>query len=282
MTKKIAFFIYKILFFFLKLLDSLFKISLSYIFKDVILENSYEHLFIKNKKIFFFIPNMFTKYRLNTFFTKEPDTINWIKKFKKNKKIIFWDIGANIGNYSIFSAVYNSKVKVFAFEPSLSNLKVLARNISINNLEEKINIIQLPLTSRENKLALMQESSFEEGGSFNSFGVNYNSDSFSKKNTVFKKLFPKNKYKIFGTSLDNLVKNKVIETPDYIKIDVDGIEHLILIGAKNLLRSKKIKSVLIELYPNFKEQYAICHKILRSCNFKFVSRTGYNYIFQKI
>ena len=282
MTKKIAFIIYKILFFFLKLLDKIFNIRLSYVFKDVILENSYEFLHIKKKKIFFFIPNTFTKYRLNTFFIKEPDTINWIKKFEKNKKIVFWDIGANIGNYSIFSVAHNNKVKVFAFEPSLSNLKVLGRNISINNFEKKISIIQLPLNNTENKLDLMQESSFEEGGSFNTFGVNYNSDSFSDKKTKLKKLISKNKYKVFGTSLDNLVKNKVIEIPDYIKIDVDGIEHLVLEGAKNLLRSKKIKSILIELYPDFKEQYSICNKILKYHNFKLVSKLGYNYIFEKI
>jgi len=292
MTKKIAFIIYKILFFFLKIFDKIFKVRLSYVFKDVITENSYEFIYIKNKKTFFFIPNNYTKYRLNSYFTKEPDTINWIKNFKKNKKIVFWDIGANVGNYSIFSAMYNKKVQVFAFEPSVSNLKVLARNISINSLEEKISIIQLPLTDRRNKIALMQESRFEEGGSFNSFGVNYNSDSFrtdgritsglqiTEKNKI-KKLFSKNKYKLFGTSLDSLVNNKIIDIPDYIKIDVDGIEHLILMGAEKVLRNKKIKGILIELYPDFKKQYKLCHQILKSCNFKFVSKLGYNYIFNK-
>jgi len=293
MTKKLAYIIYKILFFFMNIFDRIFKVRLSYVFKDVITENSYEFIYIKNNKTFFFTPNNYTKYRLNNYYTKEPDTIVWMKNFKKNKKIIFWDIGANIGNYSIFSAMYHKNIQVFAFEPSVSNLKVLARNISINNLEEKITIIQLPLSDKENKIALMQESRFEEGGSFNSFGVNYNSDSFRTDGNITaglqivgpnktKKLFSKNKYKIFGTSLDNLVKSKIVDIPDYIKIDVDGIEHLILLGATKVLRNKKIKGILIELYPDFKKQYKLCHKMLKSCNFKFVSKLGRNYIFNKI
>ncbi len=39
--------------------------------------------------------------RVNNIFTDEPETINWINNFDENNKINFWDIGANIGLYSI-------------------------------------------------------------------------------------------------------------------------------------------------------------------------------------
>jgi len=276
MTKKLANIIYQILFFHLRLLDKIFNVRLSYVFMDLISKNSYEFIYIKNKKVFFFIPNSFTKYRLETFFTKEVDTINWIKSFKR-KKNVFWDIGANIGNYSIFSAILNNNTKVYAFEPSVLNLRVLSRNISINNLEKKITIIQLPLSNKSNQINLMQETTFEEGGSFNSFGVKYNSNL-----KTIKKSDIKNKYNILGTSLDSLVRSKSIDLPDYIKIDVDGIEHLILSGSKKILVNKKIKSILIELYPDNKLLFNKSIKILRSCNFKFDSKFGFNYIFKKI
>ena len=70
MTKKIALIIYKILFFFLKFFDYIFKKKLTYVFKDVIIENNYEYIFINKKKVFFYIPNNFCKYRLDTFFIK--------------------------------------------------------------------------------------------------------------------------------------------------------------------------------------------------------------------
>ena len=65
----------------------------------------------------------------------------------------------------------------------------------------------------------------------------------------------KNKYKIYGTSIDYLIENNILEIQNYIKIDVDGIEHLILKGGQSILENKKIKSISVELNENFKEQY---------------------------
>ena len=57
-----------------------------------------------------------------------------------------------------------------------------------------------------------------------------------------------------------MLDNKLLEIPNYIKIDVDGIEHLILEGAGNYLKSKKIKSLSIEINENFYSQF---NKILK-------------------
>ena len=117
MTKTITKKIYFLVFLILKFLDFIFKKKFSYVFKDLVNENSYETINIQNKKVFFFIPNSFTKYRLVNFFNKEPDTLNWIDNFKK--KSIFFYIGANTWNYSIFAFVTHSSIKdIFAFEPS--------------------------------------------------------------------------------------------------------------------------------------------------------------------
>ena len=68
-------------------------------------EKTYRKVSINNKnKINFFIPNNLIDWRVRTIFSKEPDTIKWIDNFNSNKKIIFWDIGANIGLYSIYAA----------------------------------------------------------------------------------------------------------------------------------------------------------------------------------
>ena len=50
------------------------------------------------------------------------------------------------------------------------------------------------------------------------------------------------KYQILGTTINNLIDNKILEIPDYIKIDVDGIEHLILEGGSKYLKNNKLKS----------------------------------------
>jgi len=78
----------------------------------------------------------------------------------------------------------------------------------------------------------------------------------------------KNKYKILGTSMDYLIENKILEIPNYIKIDVDGIEHLILKGGRTFLKDKRIKSVQVEMNEIFKDQYEEVMNIMKISNFR--------------
>ena len=114
------------------------------------------------------------------FFLKEPETLQWIDGFKTEEKIIFWDIGSNIGLYSIYATLKHKNAKTISFEPSTSNLRILSRNISINSLEDKITICQLPLNDNSFKFEKMNESNFLEGFSENTFGKAMNFE--GKKN----------------------------------------------------------------------------------------------------
>ena len=97
------------------------------------------------KYLNFFSPNYLIDLLVRDFFKKEPETLQWIDNFKKEEKIIFWDIGSNIGLYTIYAAAIIDNIEVISFEPSTSNLRVLSRNISINHLENKIKIFQIPV-----------------------------------------------------------------------------------------------------------------------------------------
>ena len=72
---------------------------------------------ITNDLIKYNIVNKSTLWRAETLFNKEPITIKWIRSFKKNKTM--FDVGANVGMYSIYAAL-TRMVKVFAFEPEFS------------------------------------------------------------------------------------------------------------------------------------------------------------------
>ena len=80
-------------------------------------------------KLKFYVPNRLSHFRVDTFRSKEPETLEWINKFEKNAT--FWDVGANIGLYSCYAAKKKS-CKVYAFEPSIFNLEWLGRNVFIN------------------------------------------------------------------------------------------------------------------------------------------------------
>lgn len=260
MIKKIVYVIYIFFFFINYIFNKITKKNFLIYLKEFIESNSYTNIKILNTNIKFFTPNEITKWRINTFFSKEPETLDWINNFKKKNKIIFWDIGSNIGLYSIYAALKHQNIEIISFEPSTSNLRVLSRNISINKLENKIKIFQIPLGNKKNKFLKMKESAFVEGSALHAFGESYNYKG--------EKFLSNNNYKIYGTTINYLLSQKILGIPDYIKIDVDGTEHEILKGANLYLKNLKIKSLLIELNKNFKKQFNTSTKVLSKNNFK--------------
>ena len=72
--------------------------------------------------------------------------------------------------------------------------------------------------------------------------------------------------------MDAMIEERCLEIPDYIKIDVDGLEHLILEGGDKLFENKKVKSVLIEVNENFKIQKETVLKFMLNHNFKFITK----------
>jgi len=207
-------------------------------------------------KLFFYTPNWVCRFRAESFSTKEPETLEWIDKYGGNGSL--FDIGANVGLYSIYYAA-TKKSNVYAFEPSVFNLALLTKNIFSNDLQSYIKIISNPLTEN-NQFAEFILSNTDEGGALSSFGVDFGGDGQPIINSL--------SYKTLGFSLDFLISNKLItEFPKMIKIDVDGIEHLILAGAKETLKNALCKTVLIEINDKFDTQSNSTFKTLSECGF---------------
>ena len=68
-----------------------------------------------------------------------------------------------------------------------------------------------------------------------------------------------------GISMIDAVERLKIRQPDYIKMDVDGIEHIILAGGLRVLKS--VKSILIEINDNFDVQAKEAKSILEEADF---------------
>lgn len=264
MIKKFSFIIFKLI----ELIDLILKKTINKTFivylNGFLIKKTYKSKNILGKKINFFTPNELVYSRVINFFNSEPETLAWIDSFDKDKKIIFWDIGANIGLYSIYNALKNRHSETISFEPSSSNLRVLTRNISINNLENNIKLFPIPLTNKQNMFLIMKESDFIEGGALNSFGESFNFEG--------KKFENKMKYNLYGTSINYLIKNQILEVPNYIKIDVDGIEHLILEGANQFLNDNRIRSLSIEINENFDDQLNKVLDITKKNEFKILHK----------
>ncbi|MDO8652920.1 MAG: FkbM family methyltransferase [Undibacterium sp.] len=204
-------------------------------------------------RLTFAIPNALNRYRSDTFSIKEPETLEWIDGIPSDA--VLWDIGANVGLYSCYAAK-RGVAQVFAFEPSVFNLELLARNIFLNNFTDQITIIPLPLSDTL-AVSTLNMTSTEWGGALSTFGQEYGHDGENMRK-VFK--FP-----TIGISMVDAVALLKITQPDYIKMDVDGIEHLILKGGGRVLQNAK--GVLIEINDKFKAQADDASRYLNAAGF---------------
>ena len=191
-------------------------------------------------RLTFAVPNRLNQYRISTFSTKEPETLEWIESIPNGS--ILWDVGANIGLYAIYAAKARN-CKVYAFEPSVFNLELLARNIFLNALQEQITIIPIALSDKIGT-SMFKMSTTTWGGALSTFGQN-----FDQNGSVIKNIF---EYQTPGLTMDDTVNLLGIPIPQFIKIDVDGIEHYILRGGVDVLSD--VESVLIEINDEFPEQ----------------------------
>jgi len=226
--------------------------------------NFVKNVYHNNHKLKFVSPNRLIEWRLNTFSLKEPETLEWIDSMPANSN--FWDIGANIGLYSIYAAL-TKNCKVFSFEPSFFNLEVLGRNINLNNLQDSIKIFPIALFNM-NKLDELKFTNTEWGGALSSFA--------SDKNFSGDIIKPVLSYTTVGMSMDSLPDIFNVSMPDFIKLDVDGIEHIILEGGPNIL--KNVKSILIEINDLYKYQSMNCIKILKDSGLVLKSKNQSNLV----
>ena len=212
----------------------------------------------KGQEMVFLGANRLCRYRVETFATKEPDTLEWIDSMSEGA--VLWDIGANVGLYSIYAAK-QKKSRVFAFEPSVFNLEILVRNISANHLESVITIFPLALSDQIGASSFNLTST-NWGGALSTFGESYGQDG--------KKMSPNFEYQTYGIRISDAVSHLRIPSPNYIKLDVDGIEHLILEGGKDVL--KEVDGVLVEINDNFQEQSSMSRTSLESAGLHLLKR----------
>ena len=214
--------------------------------------------------------NWITKYRANSFNDKEPEMLDWIdKNFSSND--IFFDIGANVGIYSIYAALRSPSSKIFSFEPEFSNLDQLKFNIIINNLQNIITPYSFGISNYDD-ISYLHIQDFTEGSALHSIS----SENMNLTHTGHKVLW---KEGVAVFTLDTICKTLNV-FPNLIKIDVDGAEYKILDGANSCLKNDKLRSIIIEVDKD-KLNLENCFKILSNHKFKKVSEFGENQIWSK-
>lgn len=166
--------------------------------------------------------------------SKEPDTVKWIETFVVSDDILF-DIGANIGAYSLIAGKRGARV--YAFEPAFQNFFKLEQNILLNSLEKRISAFHLALSdNRHVGDFVFQDVSFGTSRCYYNQASNYKTES----DTLFER-------PVLVFCLDDFITSFDIPIPNHIKIDVDGAEIEVLKGASRTLKRTELKTVLIEI-----------------------------------
>lgn len=191
-----------------------------YLKEEEVLEHT---VLVDDKCIKFLMYGATTEFRVRTLLTKEPETIKWINSFMPGD--VLWDIGANIGCYSLFAA--SRGIRVMAFEPSPINFWLLVTNININKFNHLV-------TSSPFALSNVTSIQF----------LSPNTSAASADNQLNTQQIG---CAIQTYRVDDLVSMGILEFPQHIKLDVDGIEHLILDGVDNTLADQRLRSVLCEI-----------------------------------
>lgn len=174
------------------------------------------------------------RYRADTYADKEPETLDWLDANLRAGDVLY-DVGANIGVYSLYAAKRRASCRVYAFEPAGQNFARLMRNVSLNGLENVVPC-NMPLSDARS-FALFYVSDLEAGSAFHNLGA---------ENPGKRSAGPSLRQGALAVSIDELVAECGLPAPTLIKLDVDGLEDKIVAGAAKTLRSPSLRGVLVE------------------------------------
>jgi len=157
---------------------------------------------------------------------REPETRAWIDDVPRNGMPVLWDVGANVGSFSVYAA--KRGIRVVAVEPVPSNLYLLVKNLTLNNVQDDCIVLPVPLTDVIG-LETLTLSSFHFGAARHRFGKD--------RSYLGTELNGDITFRLSGCTMDWAVKQMSLPLPTHIKVDVDGIDDKVLYGAQECLES---------------------------------------------
>ena len=215
--------------------------------KETLLTNKY--LIFKRcniKGVTFYIPNFPDDFIQNQLVLKsdffELEGLRKSEKYIPADAVIL-DIGANIGNHSLYWAAFLKPKKIYAFEPIPEIFSTLQKNIELNLFENTIRAVNIGLSDIDSNAEISH----------------YNPGNICE--TSIKKAKNGN---LKVKKLDNIdIKEGRI---DLVKIDVEGHEKLVLDGAKETIQKYK-PIIFIEFLP---EAYNEGNALLEEMGYKLL------------
>ncbi len=189
------------------------------------------------------------------------DEKKFLKEKFKSKKIIFLDLGSNLGTYTDLINKNLKMKKIYIFEPSKICFKFLQEKYK----HRKIYIFNKALSDRKKNIKFYEKE------------ITSQSTLNNRKNRVFNNIKNKSIYNIDCITLDEFYRiNGLREIYDLVKIDCEGEDYNIIKGAKNLLKKNLIKFLKIEIEFENNNFYKIID-YLNKFDYKLLTLTKVKY-----
>jgi FkbM family methyltransferase len=148
----------------------------------------------------------------------------------------FYDIGANIGYYSLLAAKLNPAIRIFSFEPAIGPLFYFRENVKINNLQN----IQIEAIALSHLVEGQIEFYEIHNKKYAYLLYNLAGEGNAGSQTTGRNFVINN---VPTTTLDHFALSNSAHPVDLIKMDTEGTEHLILKNASEVL--SKMKPIVI-------------------------------------
>ena len=181
----------------------------------------------------------------------------------KKKKLVIFDVGCFVGNFSrnIKKKLSKKKINFYLFDP----------NPNLNMPDFKY--IKTALTSKSNYQNYYLNDFFpSSGSSLNPIVKKDKIWNFTRKIASFNMGKDFKTYKVKTDTIDNFCRIKKIKYIDVLKIDVEGGEIDVLLGAKNILKKTNlIQLEVLDTKKNFNKKYQKVINILNKYNFKVLN-----------
>lgn len=144
------------------------------------------------------------------------------------KEDIFIDVGANIGSYTVLASA-EIGARTISIEPIPSTFAFLKDNVVLNNINNIVELYNIGLASKNSSMKFTKTQD-----TVNHVATDYDKDVIEVK----------------VNTLDNIIKES---NPSLIKIDVEGYEFEVLMGASKILKNSALKAIIIELNQSGKK-----------------------------
>lgn len=174
-----------------------------------------------------------------------------IKNFAKytaklSTPVVLFDVGANEGFYTKdFIEVLGNRVECYCFEPSQQTFQKLTQNLS-NFSNVKLFNFGFGEKEEEIELNLFQD---KDGDTLSGLSSIYDRN-FPEDFSLAKIITNVVKEKIILKKMDNFCQEEGINKINYLKIDTEGNDYRVLLGAKNLIQNSQIDFIQFEFAAN--------------------------------